>query len=240
MTNRETGPRLARSVLFAILSALLVGSAVSGCRTHMVCGSGDCPADLEPGVASRGPLSAPVLIEEFGEFQCPYCARVQGTLREIERRYPEKIRWVFRHFPLSFHEHADGAARAAIAALRQDRFWPYHDLLFEDPRRLAPDELLASARRLELDMGRFRADMDDPGVAAVIKRDTRRGVDLGVSGVPQFFVNGRRLGGAQPPEAFARIIEEELAKAEQLLGEGMDPEDIARELTARNRRERGE
>ena len=224
---------------FVLLAAFCL---LAGCRAHLACegGGGNCPSDLEPDVAARGTADAPIVIEEFGEFQCPYCGRVQDTLHALDEAYPEKIRWVFRHYPLPFHEHAEVSSRAAVAALRQGRFWPFHDLLFGNPRRLSPDDLTAHAQRLGLDMARFRADMEDTGVMAVVRRDMQRGSDLAVRGVPHFFINGRRLAGAQPLDAFRRVIDEELEKAQQLLADGVAPGDVARELTRRNRAASGE
>ena len=158
---------MTRSTLFSASFVLLLAlSLLGGCRAHMACegGGSGCPSDLEPDVAAKGPADAPILIEEFSEFQCPYCGRAQPTLRALDEAYPGKIRWVFRHFPLAFHEYAEISARASVAALRQGQFWPFHDSLFANPHRLSKEDLTAHAQRLGLDIERFHADMDDPAV----------------------------------------------------------------------------
>lgn len=225
-----------RRAALPLLLALALGAltASAGCRASFLCDRGGAGCTDEPDVPSRGPETAPVVIEEFSEFQCPFCRLVQPTLHELERRYPGKLRFVYRHFPLAFHEYADLSARAAIAAERQGRFWPYHDLLFAEGR-LTEEDHIAQATKLGLDLQQFRSDLDDPGVAAVVARDVRRGRDLGVTGVPHFRINGRPLSGAQPIDAFAAVVAEELAKAEALLARGTAPEEVARLLTEENR-----
>lgn len=221
-------PRLLVIVLVA-LAAFVLG----GCRAHFLCDRGDAACVEESDLPSKGPATAPVLIEEFSEFQCPFCRRVQPTLRELQDRYPGKLRFVFRNFPLAFHEHADLAARAGVAALLQGKFWPYHDFLFEEGR-LGREDLIAAAAKVGLDVQQFRADLDDARVASTVARDLGRGRDLGVTGVPHFRINGRVVSGAQPVHVFAATIDEELAKAEAVLAEGVAPEDVARILTERN------
>jgi len=227
---------MTRSVLPRTLAALALLAAValglSGCRASFLCDR-EGPACAEADLPSRGPDAAPVVIEEFSEFQCPFCRRVQPTLHELDRRYPDRLRWVFRHFPLPFHESAELSARAGVAAHRQDRFWPFHDMLFAEGR-LSEEDLVATAHKLGLDLQQFRADLEDPGVANVVARDVRLARDLGVSGVPHFRINGRTLSGAQPLDAFVALVEEELAKAEALLAQGTAPEDVARLLTEQN------
>jgi predicted DsbA family dithiol-disulfide isomerase len=226
--TRRPRPRTV-AVLVAVAAAVL---ALAGCRASFLCDR-EGPTCAEADLPWRGPEAAPIVIEEFSEFQCPFCRRVQATLHELDRRYPDKLRWTFRHYPLPFHEYADASARAAVAALRQDRFWPFHDILFEQGR-LAEEDLIAAATKLGLDLQQFRADMDDRGVVAVVARDVRRARDLGIHGVPHFRINGRSVSGAQPLDVFQAVVEEELAKAEALRADGVAPEDIARLLTEQN------
>ena len=162
---------------------------------------------------SLGPETAAVTIIEFSDFQCPYCGRVVPTLREIAARYPEDVRVVFRHLPLSFHAQARGAAYASICAGQQDRFWEYHDLLFANQRALEREQLSGYAKTLELDTERFEACMDDPETEALVATDLEAAERLGASGTPAFFINGIFLSGAQPVEVFDGMIQEELSNA---------------------------
>ena len=160
---------------------------------------------------SLGPEDAPITIVEFSDFQCPYCSRVVPTIKEIAARYPDEVRIVFRHLPLSFHAQARIAAYGSICAGNQGRFWEYHDLLFENQRALQREQLSAYATSLDLDMESFEACMSAPETEALVAADLAAAEELGASGTPAFFINGIFLNGAQPFEAFDRLIQEELA-----------------------------
>jgi len=164
------------------------------------------------GAPAKGPETAPVTIAVFSEFQCPFCARFAPTLKEIETTYQGSVRVVFKHFPLSIHKDAVGAALAAEAARKQGKFWEYHDKLFADQKRLGPDDLKQHAKDLQLDLKRFEADLRDPQDEKRIKDDVAEASTLGLAGTPGIFINGRFIAGAQPFEAFAKIIDEELTK----------------------------
>ena len=160
---------------------------------------------------SIGPDSAPITIVEFSDFQCPYCSRVVPTIKEIAARYPDEVRIVFRHLPLSFHAQARIAAYGSICAGNQGRFWEYHDLLFENQRALQREQLSAYATSLDLDMESFEACMSAPETEALVAADLEAAEELGASGTPAFFINGIFLNGAQPVEAFVELIQQELA-----------------------------
>ena len=165
------------------------------------------------GAQSKGPEGAPVTIVEFSDFQCPFCARVVPTLKEIERTYRGSVRIVWKHLPLSsIHNNAVGAAVAAEAAGRQGKFWEFHDKLFENQERLGAEDLLQHARDLGLDMGRFEADVLSAVEKKKIEADVQEADALGVVSTPSTFINGRFVSGAQPFATFARIIDEELTK----------------------------
>lgn len=157
----------------------------------------------------RGEASAPVTIVVFADFECPYCSRAAQTVEQVRAAYAGKVRVVFRHFPLSFHPKASKAAEAAACADEQGQFWAFHDALFEG-QELELEAMKASALRLGLDAKRFDACLDSGRMAAVVLRDQAAGGKLGVSGTPAFFINGVMLSGAQPEEAFRRIIDDEL------------------------------
>ena len=122
------------------------------------------------------------------------------------------MRIVFRDFPLSFHQQAQGAAEAAQCAHSQGKFWEYHDKLFENQKALAPDALKQYASDLGLDQERFDGCLDSGEFRTDVQNDLKEGSSYGVTGTPAFFVNGRFLNGAQPYEAFAQIIDDELER----------------------------
>jgi protein-disulfide isomerase len=129
----------------------------------------------------------------------------------MKSKYGDQIKFVYMDFPLSFHNHALDAARAARCAGEQDKFWEYHDALFADQSKLAEPDLKARASKLGLDQQKFAACFDKHEPDAGIVADQMQGHKLGITGTPAFFVNGRALFGAQPPEKFTEVIDEELA-----------------------------
>jgi protein-disulfide isomerase len=164
---------------------------------------------------------AKVTLVAFSEFQCPFCGRVEPTLDQLSRRYGEDLQIVWKHMPLPFHDRAVPAALAAEAARAQNKFWPMHDRLFTNQSALGAEELLGHARALGLDVGRFSAALSDPAIQARVDADAKLADSLGVRGTPTFFVNGRRLVGAQPLERFVAVIDEERARAEEKLRAGV-------------------
>jgi protein-disulfide isomerase len=168
--------------------------------------------DAGPG-PRLGPADAPVQIVEFSDFQCPYCARASETVHEVVERYEGQVSVVFRHFPLPFHEAARGAAEASACAGEQGRFWEYHDRLFADQKSWSDADLKGYAKDLSLDAGAFESCLRDGRAAAVVDADMKAGDLAGMSGTPGFFVNGVVMTGAQPVEAFAAVIDAELARS---------------------------
>ncbi len=161
---------------------------------------------------SKGPDSAPITIVEFSDFQCPFCGRAKNTVDEVVKNYGDKVRLVFRHFPLSFHENAPKAAEAAACAQDQGKFWEYHDKLFANQQALKVDDLKKHAADLGLDAARFNECLDSGKKAEIVKKDQSAGEKAGVSGTPAFFINGIVLSGAVPADEFKTIIDSELKK----------------------------
>jgi protein-disulfide isomerase len=163
---------------------------------------------------SIGPETAPVTIIEFSDYQCPFCGRAEPTVRKLLERYGDQIRLVYRHYPLDrIHPRARAAAEAAVCAEEQDRFWAYHEQLFANQRKLEDADLEQYAQNVGLDMDAFNACRERPDVKARVQADAAAAQAAGVSGTPAFFVNGIMLSGARPEEAFAEIIDTELANA---------------------------
>lgn len=155
----------------------------------------------------RGNASAKVTIVEFSDFQCPFCQRGANTMEEVLKEYPNDVKLVFKNLPLPFHEKAKPAAKAALAAGKQGKFWEMHDQLFKNQGALG-DELFAKlAQDLSLDMAKFKADMESPEIAKVVDDDAELARKVGVNGTPGFFVNGVLVSGAQPLPAFKAIID---------------------------------
>ncbi|MBW2244034.1 MAG: thioredoxin domain-containing protein [Deltaproteobacteria bacterium] len=164
--------------------------------------------------ASLGPDDAPITIIEFSDYQCPFCRRAEPIIEQVLERYPDKVRFVFQHFPLdSIHPRARAASEAALCAGEQDKFWPYHAVLFGEDASLEVAGLEAAAETAELDLPSFRTCVEERRHQAVVDADITAGRAAGVTGTPAFFVNGIGLKGAQPVEEFAKIIEAELARA---------------------------
>ncbi|MCC6876620.1 MAG: thioredoxin domain-containing protein [Sandaracinaceae bacterium] len=172
---------------------------------------------------AKGPADALVTIVEFSEFQCPFCSRVLPTMNQIRERYGDDVRVVFKHNPLPFHPNAMPASEAAMEALAQGgptKFWQMHDLLFENQQALERPNLERFAQQIGLDMNRFRAALDNHTHQERIRQDQQMAQQMGASGTPSFFINGRNLRGAQPFEAFQRVIDEELQRARRLVEAG--------------------
>jgi protein-disulfide isomerase len=162
---------------------------------------------------ARGPADAPITIVEFSEYQCPFCARVNPTLKQIEEKYAGKVRLVFKDFPLPNHAQAPKAAEAAHCAGEQDKYWPLHDRLFANQQQLQVPELKAHAATVGLDQAAFDQCLDSGKHAANVQADIDLGSSLGVQSTPTLFINGRVVTGAQPIGVFTSIIDEELARA---------------------------
>ncbi len=167
-------------------------------------------ADYAP---TTGKAGAAVRIVEFSDFQCPYCQRLAPTLDQVMEEYGDRVELVFRQFPLDIHAEAQKAAEASLCAGDQGKFWEMHDRMFEDIRALGVDQLKASAAGLGLDTDKFGECLDSGKYEDQVKADLVAGQRAGVTGTPTFFINGRFLSGAQPYEAIAAIIEDELARA---------------------------
>ena len=165
------------------------------------------------GFPARGPATAPVTIVEFSDFECPFCGRLFPTLKAVENIYLDRVRIVYRQFPLRrIHPLAEKAAEASLCANEQGRFWEMHDSLFGDQEHLTVDALKARAVALKLDTAAFNACLDSGRQAAAIDKDIAEGMNAGVTGTPAMFINGRMLVGAQPFAAIQAIIEEELQR----------------------------
>jgi protein-disulfide isomerase len=173
------------------------------------------PAKVEVAATgqSKGPDSAPITIVEFSDFQCPYCAKAEATVKDLMEleKYKGKLRLVYRDYPLPNHPLAPKAAEAAYCAGDQGKYWEMHDRLFAVTPKLEVNDLKSYARDLKLDEGRFAKCLDSGEKAKVVAENFKAGNEAGVRGTPAFFINGRLLSGAQKLEAFTALIDAELA-----------------------------
>ena len=140
---------------------------------------------------AKGPTGAPVLIVEFADFECPHCAATRPMLDELFKRFDGQIRFVYKNFPLQSHQYAEKAARAALAAHKQNKFWEMQTVLFENQTNLQPSIVEQLAKSIGLDMPRFQKDWESEGVADLVSRDRKQGERLELSGTPSIFINGR-------------------------------------------------
>ena len=163
------------------------------------------------GAPSKGPANAPVTIIEFSDYECPFCKRAEPTVEQVVAAYPDKVRLVYRHYPLPFHKSARPAAEAAACANAQGKFWEYHAKLFQNQNQLGADKLAAYADEVGLDKAKFSDCLAKKPYTAAIDKDLADGQKVGVNGTPAFFINGRMLSGAQPFDKFKEIIDDELA-----------------------------
>src|ERR671921_3036489 len=169
----------------------------------------------------RGPEGAPVTLVKYGDYECPYCGELHPMLEELRERAGERVRFVFRHFPLdSVHPRARRAALAAEAAASQGRFWEMHDLLYENQDELSDEDLTRYAAELGLDLRRFEEDLANDHHAWRIEEDRLGRDHAGVGGTPAFFVNGVRYTGPMDLDGLLAAVEKAASSSGASLGEG--------------------
>jgi protein-disulfide isomerase len=170
------------------------------------------------GVAGKGSEDAPVTIQLWSEFECPFSARFyRDTLPQIEEQYIKtgKVMFIYKDFPLSFHANAQKAAEAGKCALEQDKFWEMHDKIYDSAGagvKPTVENLKAWAGELGLKQGKFDECLDSGRMAAKVQADMQEGQQKGIRGTPGFLINDQPLSGAQPFSEFQKVIEAELAK----------------------------
>ncbi len=157
------------------------------------------------GAPSFGPENAKVTIVEFSDFQCPFCTRAAEVTHQIKEKYGDKVRFVFRQYPLPMHQDAHLAAQAALAAHQQGKFWQFHDLLFANQRALSRDALEGYAKQLSLNVGEIKQALDSQTYKAAVDADVKLGEEVNVNGTPTLFINGKRVPN---PTEFAPVAEQ--------------------------------
>jgi protein-disulfide isomerase len=175
----------------------------------------DAPRYTVPTTAAdpvRGNPSAPVTIIEFSDYQCPFCARVNPTLAKVRETYGDRVKIIFKDYPLPNHPQAPKAAEAARCAGEQQKYWEMHDAMFANQRALEVPMLKQTARAIGLEGGAFDQCLDSGKYTKTVQSGSELGNRMGVNSTPTLYVNGRPLIGAMPFENFKQIIDEELAR----------------------------
>ncbi len=160
----------------------------------------------------QGPEKAKITLVEFSDFQCPYCSRAIAEVENILRAYPKDIKLVFKQFPLEIHSEAQLAAEASLAANAQGKFWPMHDKLFANFRKLSRDNIFLWAKESGLDMEKFKVDLQSGRFRPAVEKDVKDGFEAGVQGTPTFFINGQRYSGLMDLNSVKAILDAELKK----------------------------
>lgn len=165
---------------------------------------------------TKGTATAPVTIVEFSDFHCPFCKRVQPVVSDVMKKYGDKVRLVYKDFPLdNLHPQARAAAEAARCAGEQGKFWEFHDKVYAGDANAAASVMTQYATEVGIaDVARFDACVSSRKYQARVQQDVAEGAKLGIQGTPGFFINGRLLSGAQPLDAFAKVIDAELEQAQ--------------------------
>jgi protein-disulfide isomerase len=165
------------------------------------------------GRQTRGAASAPVVIAEFMDYQCPFCGQAAPAVKRLVEAYPDKVRYMPYNFVLAAHTDAPRAADAAVCAARQNRYWEMHDYLFDHQKDLSASAVSKAAADLGLNTAAFSECLSASSTREGTIKDMKEGKDLGVTSIPAFFINGRVVTGAVPYDALAKIVDEELAAA---------------------------
>ncbi len=189
------------------------------------------PGEDSPTIGAKTPK---ITIVEWSDFQCPFCSRVEPTLKQIMETYPGDVKLVWRNEPLPFHPNAMPAAKAAMAAARQGKFWQMHDLMYAHQSELSDAKYEEWAKQVGLNLSRWRKDKESPEIAGLITKDSTYGQSVGADGTPAFFINGKFISGAMPFDSFKTVIDEQILKADELLKKGTAKEKLYQALVAEN------
>ena len=162
-----------------------------------------------------GSVNAPLNIVEYGDYECPYTGMAYPIMKQIASQFGDKLYFVFRNFPLNdIHPHAQAAAEAAEAAAAQDKFWEMHDYLFEHQKALDHSHLLEYAKKVGLDIDRFKKDLAGHLYTSLIDESLKTGVNSGVEGTPTFYINGVRYEDSWDLQTFSETIKRYLVGQE--------------------------
>jgi len=162
--------------------------------------------------AAHGPADAKITFVEWSDFQCPFCSQAAGLVKQVMEAYPNDVRFVYKNYPLPFHKNAMPAAKAAVAAGNQGKFFEMHDKLFANQRTLSEENYIKWAGEIGLDVDKFKSDMASAETQAQITAEMREAGKVSVRGTPTFFINGKKPSG-RSLDLYKSIIDAELKKA---------------------------
>ena len=158
-----------------------------------------------------GNINAPVILAEYGDFDCPHCAIAHVFIKKLLPKFKDQIAIVFRHFPLTkVHQYATIAAISSEAAANQGKFWEMHDKLLENQSKHSAAHLLRFAEELGLDIKSFKRDTQDEKLAAKVETQFESGIRSGVNGTPSLYINGTKYNGAYDLNSLSSAIEAEI------------------------------
>ena len=180
----------------------------------------------------HGKADAPITIVEYTDFQCPFCSKVRPALEETLKNYPDKVKLVFKNYPLSFHQNAMPAAEAALCAKDQGKFWEMEEALFTHQGELDAAGLANHAKTVGLNVAKFDECLKAHKHKGYIEQDMAAAEKIQVTGTPSVFVQGRKMVAGRAPEDFKRVIDEELTKAEALIKSGTAAKDVYAKMVA--------
>jgi len=184
----------------------------------------------------RGPANALVTIVAFADYECPYCGRGNSTVNQVIKAYPGKVRMAYKHYPLPSHTGGKRASEAAFCVMKTSgvaTFWKLHDKFYQAMDGFDDKTLLAAAKSVGANVAQVKACMDDPKQREPMAADMTLGTNLGVDGTPAFFINGKKISGAQPMDVFKKEVEAALKKAQAALTSGVKPADLYQHLTGK-------
>jgi protein-disulfide isomerase len=162
--------------------------------------------------AWAGGKDAKVTVVEFSDFECPYCVRAATAVTDLKKKYGDKIRVIFRHFPLSFHKNAHVASQAAMFANSKGKFWEFHDMVFQNQKAMTRPDLEKYAQKIGLNVGALKKALDSGAFKSAVDADMELGKQVGVQGTPTMFVNGGRVQNPTDVNAISKDIDAALAK----------------------------
>ncbi len=237
--NCPRSPNLARTAIDLVKQGKGLGEILAAIDDKQKPSGGSAPSAAAPAGGSkkvvpfahnvrRGAAATKVTIVEFSDFQCPFCKRSEPTVKGVLDKYGKDVSLVWMNQPLPFHDHAMDAATAFQAAARQggDKAWKLHDKMYENNTALTRADIEKYAGEVGLNTGKFKKDWDDPKIKAEVDQDSKAGTAAGANGTPTFFINGREVVGAQPADAFEKVIDDEIKKADELIKGGTPLKDV--------------
>jgi protein-disulfide isomerase len=237
--NCPRSPNLARAAIDLVKQGKGLGEILAAIDDKQKPSGGSAPSAAAPAGGSkkvvpfahdlrRGAAATKVTIVEFSDFQCPFCKRSEPTVKGVLDKYGKDVSLVWMNQPLPFHDHAMDAATAFQAAGRQgsDKAWKLHDKMYENNTALTRADIEKYAGEVGLNTGKFKKDWDDPKIKAEVDQDSKAGTAAGANGTPTFFINGREVVGAQPADAFEKVIDDEIKKADELIKGGTPLKDV--------------